>query len=358
MKTHEYQEMTAMPTPNAEVPASATSLLSRRGVLAGLLGLGSGLALGATGEAWAADGIPGTGPIRLVVPYVAGGPADQVARKIAQKLSDRLGRAMIIDNKSGAGGSVGAAYVVRAEPDGSTILYNTSTMAIDPVLRRNLPYDVLRDLTPVTTAVLGPLAILVNPQLPVKNIAELVAYARANPGKLNYGTAGAGSSLHMATEQFALAAGIKLVHVPYKGAGETVVATIANDIQMVIQPMPSALQYAKNSQQLRALAVTTARHSAIWPELPTVAESGVKGLESYDSSIWYQFYLPSKTPKAVVQALNADIRAVLKVPELEQWLQSQGMEALGDTPEQASQRLKSEIQRWAAVARATGIRVD
>ncbi|MES2188468.1 MAG: tripartite tricarboxylate transporter substrate binding protein [Pseudomonadota bacterium] len=324
--------------------------LFRRCLLIGLLGLGL--------HATAADGIPGTGPIRLVVPYVAGGPADLLARKIAQKLGERLHRAIVIDNKSGAGGSVGAAYVVRAEPDGTTILYNTSTMAIDPVLRRNLPYDVLRDLTPVTTAVVGPLAILVNPKVPAKNIAEFVAYAKAHPGKLNFGSAGAGSSLHMATEQFALAAGIKLVHVPYKGGSETLMATIADDIQFAMNPMPSALQYARNGKELRALAVTTRKHSAIWPELPTVAESGVQGLEAYDSSIWYQFYLPSKTPQATVEALNADIRAVLKQPDLDRWLQEQGMEALGDTPEQAGQRLRSEIQRWTEVAKATGIKIE
>jgi tripartite-type tricarboxylate transporter receptor subunit TctC len=344
-----YKETKTMRMMSYRGPKHPTQLL-RRCILIGLLGLGM--------HAWAADGIPGTGPIRLVVPYVAGGPADLVARKIAQKLGERLHRAIIVDNKSGAGGSLGAGYVVRSEPDGTTILYNTSTMAIDPVLRPHLPYDVLRDLTPVTTAVVGSLAILVNPQLPAKNIAEFVAYAKANPGKLNYGSAGAGSSLHMATEQFALAAGIKLVHVPYKGGSETLVATIANDIQFAMNPMPSALQYAKNGKELRALAVTTRKHSAIWPELPTVAESGVRGLETYDASIWYQFYLPSKTPRAIVEALNADIRAVLKLPDLDQWLQGQGMEALGDTPAQASQRLRSEIQRWTEVAKATGIKIE
>jgi tripartite-type tricarboxylate transporter receptor subunit TctC len=306
----------------------------------------------------AANGASGTGAIKLVVPFGAGGPTDQIARKIAQKLSERLGRTIIVDNRVGAGGSIATTAVVRSEPDGATILFNSSAMAIDPVLRRNLPFDVLRDLTPVTTAVVSPLVILVNPQVPAKDISEFVAYAKANPGKVNFGSGGAGSSLHMTTEHFALAAGVKLVHVPYKGGSESIVAAIANNIQVVVNPMPSAIQYAKNGHQLRALAVTTAKRSTNWPELPTVAESGVKGLETFDSSIWYQFYLPSKTPKAIVDSLNSEIRAALQSAEVSQWLQSQGMEALGDTPEQAGQRLQAEIQRWDSVVKKTGLRIE
>jgi tripartite-type tricarboxylate transporter receptor subunit TctC len=309
-------------------------------------------------NAAAASDASGSGPIKLVVPFGAGGPTDQIARKIAQKLSEGLGRTIIVDNKVGAGGSIATTAVVRSEPDGATILFNSSAMAIDPVLRRNLPFDVLRDLTPVTTAVVSPLVILVNPQLPVKNISEFVSYAKAHPGKLNFGSGGAGSSLHMTTEQFALAAGIKLVHVPYKGGSESIVAAIANNIQVVVNPMPSAIQYAKNGHQLRALAVTSAGRSANWPELPTVAQSGVKGLETFDSTIWYQFYVPSKTPKAIVDSLNSNIRAALQSEEVSQWLQSQGMEASGDTPEQAGQRLRSEIERWSSVAKKTGLRIE
>jgi len=309
-------------------------------------------------QATAGSDAPGTGFIKLVVPYAAGGPTDQIARKIAQALGERIGRPIIVDNKTGGGGSIATNSVVRSEPDGATILFNSSAMAIDPVLRRNLPFDVLRDLTPVTTAVVSPLVILVNPQVPAKNISEFVTYAKANPGKVNFGSGGAGSSLHMTTELFALEAGVKLVHVPYKGGGESIVAAIANNIQVVVNPMPSALQYAKNGRQLRALAVTSAKRSPNWPELPTVAESGVKGLEMFDSTIWYQFYVPSKTPNAIVDSLNSNIRTALQSAELSHWLQSQGLEALGDTTAQAAQRLQSEVKRWDSVVKKTGLRID
>jgi len=306
----------------------------------------------------AANETSASGPIKLVVPFGAGGPTDLIARKIAQKLTERLGRTIIVENKSGGGGAIATNAVARSEPDGATILFNSSSMAIDPVLRRNLPYDVLRDLTPVATAVASPLVILVNQQVPATNLAEFVSYAKANPGKVNFGSGGAGSSLHMTTELFAVAAGIKLVHVPYKSGSESIVAAMANNIQVIVNPMTTAIHYAKDGKQLRALAVTTARRSSNWPELPTVAESGVKGLEKFDSSIWYQFYVPSKTSPAIVSALNSDIRIALQSPEVSQWLHSQGMEALGDTPQQASDRLRSEIERWASVAAKTGIRVE
>jgi tripartite-type tricarboxylate transporter receptor subunit TctC len=304
-------------------------------------------------------GTPGTGgPLRLIVPYPPGGPSDLIARRLADRLGERLHRSVLVDNRTGGGGSLAGSFVARAEPDGNTILWNTSTMAIDPVLKPGLPYSVLRDLTPITTAVAGPMAILVNPKLPAKNIAELVAYAKANPGKLNFGTAGAGTSLHLVTEQFMLASGIKMVHIPYKGASQTVVGTISNDVQVLFNPIPTALQYGRTGGELRALAVTTAQRSKIWPELPSVAESGVPGLAGFDASIWYQLYVPSKTPEATVNRLNRDIIAVLNTPEMVQWLREQGMEVLGETPAQARQRLTSEIQRWTEVVRTANIRIE
>lgn len=339
-------------------PAHAGPPSDRRRVLARLGALACGVSIApALGHAQAVADLP-AGSIKLIVPYPPGGPSDLIARRLAERLGDRIKRPLIIDNRSGAAGSLAGSAVVRAEPDGSTILWNTSTMAIDPVLKPRLPYNVTRDLVPITTAVAGPIAILVNPQLPVKTVAELVAYGKAHPGKLNFGTAGAGSSLHLVTEQFMLATGMRMVHVPYKGASQTVVGTISNDVQVLFNPMPTALQYAKASTELRALAVTTAQRSRIWPELPTVAESGVPGLANFDASIWYQLYLPARTPEAIVNRLNLELTAVLKAPDMVQWLGEQGMEVLAESPSQARQRLASEIQRWTEVVQGAGIKLE
>lgn len=319
----------------------------------------AGLLAGVALLAHAADGtIPGTQPIRIVVPYPAGGPADIMGRRVAQRLADRIGRAVIVDNRTGAAGGIGNAFVAHADPDGSTLLLNSSSMSIDPVVKQNLAYNTLRDFIPVTTAAVAPLVVLVNPQLPARNIAELVAYAKANPGKLDYGSSGLGSSLHMVTTQFQLAAGIKMTHIPYKGSSQSVTAAIGNEIQVLFNPLPVALHYARQGKELRALAVTTAKRSPLWPELPTVAESGVPGLAKYDESIWHQFYVPAKTPPAVVNSLNAHLTAILHAPDMVQWLREQGLQARGDTPAEAKQRLTSETQRWTEVVRITGIKAE
>ncbi len=296
-------------------------------------------------------------PLHLIVPYAPGGPSDLMARKLGEKLGSRLKRPVVIDNRAGGGGSIAAGFVARAEPDGNTILWTTSTISIDPVLRPSLPYNVQKDLTPIVTAMIGPLAVLVNPQLPVHNIAELVGYAKTHPGKLNFGSGGIGTSLHMSTEQFMLDAGIKMVHVPYKGASQTVVGAISNDIQLLLNPMPTALQHGK-SGQLRALAVTTPRRSSIWPELPTVAESGIPGLAHYDATLWYALYAPGATPKAIVDRLNHALVASLQDPDMKSFVTEQGMEVLGDTPEQARQRLDREIRQWREVVQAAHIKLE
>jgi tripartite-type tricarboxylate transporter receptor subunit TctC len=346
--------------PALESVAPAVSIAHRRfaGVSSVLFTL---LLAGAAACGWpAAEAlaqVSADAPIHLVVPYAAGGPSDLITRRLAEQMGKQMKRSVIVDNRTGGGGSVATGYVARAEPDGNTILWNTSTMAIDPVLRTNLPYDVVRDLTPVTTAMVGPLAVLINPKLPVHGIAELVAYAKGHPGKLNFGSSGVGTSLHLATEQFMLATGIRMTHIPYKGASQGVVGVISNDIQLLFNPLPTAIQYGR-SGELRALAVTTQHRSSILPDLPTVAESGIPALAHYDASIWYAFFVPSKTPAAVVDKLNASILAVLHDPQTSKWLAEQGMEVLGDTPPQSRKRLSDEIQRWAQVVKTANIKLE
>ena len=231
--------------------------------------------LNASAQGQASDLPPSGKQMKIVVPFSPGGTSDILGRKLAQMLGERLGRTVIVDNRAGAGGSLGTETVARADADGSTILLHSGAIAVDPVLKRNLSYDVQRDLAPVTTAVSGPFALLVSNDLPVKSVAELLAYAKANPGKLNFGTPGIGTSIHLTTEHFKTAAGIDILHVPYKGANLALTAAMANDIQIVIDPLATAKKYAE-SGRLRALAVTTGRRTELWPEMPTLNESGVK----------------------------------------------------------------------------------
>lgn len=292
--------------------------------------------------------------IRIIVPYAAGGTSDILGRKLAQRLGERLGRPVIVENKAGAGGAIGTEATVRADADGTTVLLHSGAIGTEPALKLQLPYDVLRDLAPVTTAVRGPFALLVSPKLPVKSVAELIAYAKAHPGQINFGTPGLGTSVHLASEQFKVAAGIQATHVPYKGAGMALTALMANDVQFIVDPLATAKKFAE-SGKVRALAVTTAHRSDLWPDMPSVAEGGLQG---FDSSVWYGLYVPSKTPAATVRQLNTEFVAILKSGEMVQWLREQGLEPVADSPEQARQWLAKDIQRWKSVVQAAGIKPE
>ncbi|MGE0577882.1 tripartite tricarboxylate transporter substrate binding protein [Reyranella sp.] len=302
----------------------------------------------------AASALPAGKPIKIIVPFAAGGTSDILGRMLAQRLGERLGRTVIVDNRAGAGGSIGTEAAVNGDPDGTTILVHSGAIAVDPSLKRNLSYDVQRDLTPVTTAVVGPFVLLVNPALPVKTTAELVKYAKANPGKLNYGSPGIGSSIHMTTEYFKSLADIDLVHVPYKGAGPALAGAMGNEVQVLFDPLATGKKYAQ-SDKLRALAVSTGKRTDLWPEMPTVAEGGVPG---FDTGVWYGIYVPAKTPKAIVDQLNAEFVAILKSPELAAWLRDQGLEAVANTPAQAKARLAEDIERWARVIKSAGLKTE
>lgn len=308
----------------------------------------------ATGLAANAQNLPADKQMRIIVPYAAGGTSDILGRKLAQALGDKLGRPVIVDNRAGAGGAIGTDATVRADPDGTTILLHSGAIGTEPALKRQIPYDVTRDLAAVTTAVQGPFALLVAPQLPVKSVPELIAYAKANPQRVNFGTPGAGTSVHLASEQFRLAAGIDATHVPYKGAGPALTALMAGDIQFVVDPLATAKKFAE-SGKVRAIAVTTAKRSDLWPTMPTVAEGGLPG---FDSTVWYGIYVPAKTPAETIRLLNNHFVAILKSKEMVEWLREQGLEPVADTPEQARQWLLKDIQRWKSVVQAAGIKPE
>lgn len=299
----------------------------------------------------APSALPSGKQMRIVVPFAAGGTSDILARALAQRLGDRLGRTVIVENRGGAGGSIGTEAVVQADADGTVILIHSGAIAVEPSLQRNPRYDVRRDLAPVTTAVVGPFVLLVNPEVPVNSTADLIKYAKANPGKLNYGTPGVGSSIHVTTEYFKTLAGIDLVHVPYKGAGPALVAAMSNEIQVLFDPLATGKKYAETGK-LRALAVSSGRRTDLWPEMPTISEGAVPG---FDTGVWYGIYVPAKTPRAVVDQLNAELVAILKQPEFVAWLRDQGLQPVADTPEQAKERLSQDVERWAGVVKAAGI---
>lgn len=311
-------------------------------------------AAAALGTSAQAQSIPAGKQMRIIVPYSAGGTSDILGRKLAQQLGERLGRQVIVDNKAGAGGSIGTEATVRADADGTTILLHSGAIATEPSIKPKLPYDVSKDLAAVTTVVRGPFALVVSNELPVKSVAELMAYAKANPGKVNFGTPGMGTSVHFASEYFKTMAKVPLTHVPYKGASAALTALMGNEVQMVIDPLATAKKYAE-AGKIRALAVTTAQRSSLWPQMPTVAEGGVPG---FDTAVWYGMYVPAKTPAPIVEMLNKEIVGILKSDDMRKWLSNEGLEPVGDTPAQSQAFLREDIERWKVLAKSAGIQPE
>ena len=301
-----------------------------------------------------AQEIPAGKQIRIVVPYSAGGTSDILARKLAQQLGTLMARPIIVENKAGAGGTIATDFVVRSDPDGTTLLLHSGAIATEPVIKAKLPYDVNKDLAAVTTVVRGPFALLVSNSLPVKTVPELIAYAKANPGKVNFGTPGIGTSVHFASEYFKAATQAPLTHVPYKGASASLTALMSDEIQVDIDPLATAKKYA-DAGKVRAIAVTTAQRTNLWPQMPTVAESGVPG---FDTAVWYGMYVPAKTPPAIVQKLNKAMVTVLQADDMRKWLNDEVLESVADTPAHAQAFLASDIERWKALAKTAGIKAE
>ena len=294
-------------------------------------------------------------PLRLIVPFPPGGGNDILARSVGQRLAETIGQQVIVDNRGGAGGLIGAELAAKAVPDGYTIfLASIGNLAFMPALHAKLPYDPVRDFAPLTLLATSAFIMVVNPSLPAKSVKELIALARAKPGQLNYGSSGQGSSLHLTGEIFKLATGADLVHVPYKGSAPALTDLIAGQVQILFGTMPPTLPHVK-SGKLRALGVSGAKRSVAAPEVPTIAEAGVPGFEVLN---WYGIVAPSKTPAAIVQRLNGELVKTLKAPEMIESLGTQGLEAAGGTPERFGVFIKSEMAKYAKVIKAAGIRAE
>jgi len=293
-------------------------------------------------------------PITMVVPFPPGGPTDLVARVLAQKLAEQLGQAIVVDNRPGANSNLGAAFVAKAPADGYTLLYNTSAVTLSPALYKNLAYDVQRDLAPVALTAVVPLALVVANHVPAANVRDFIAYARANPGKLSYGSAGNGNITHLGAFQFVKATGIDAVHVPYKGSAPADVDLAAGQIQFMTETVNSVMPFVKD-KRVKMLAVTTARRISVAPDVPTLAEAGVPG---FDLGAWQGLMVPARTPQAVIDRLHAEVVKALQSPDVLARLAQQGTEPLGSTPAEYAAYLKAELARWARVVKESGVTLE
>lgn len=293
-------------------------------------------------------------PVRVVVGLAPGGGTDIQTRLIAQKLSDPLGRSFVVENRTGAGGTVAYAWVAKAPADGYTLLGVASGYSITPAVFSRLSYDPVKDFAPISLAIEAPILLLVHPAVPAKNVQELIALAKARPNALDFGSAGHGTSNHMAMELFKRMAGVRLVHVPYKGTGQALADLLAGQIPVLFGNILSCLPYVK-AGRLRALAVTSSKRSAAMPEAPSIAEAGVPG---YNTTTWHGWLAPAGTPTAIVQRLSSEIAKVVKSPEVMEKMSGDGGEAVGSTPEQFTRHLVAEIARWRKVVKETGVRVE
>ena len=294
-------------------------------------------------------------PIRLIIPFPPGGSTDILGRSLAQKLSEAWGQQVLVDNRGGAGGTIGADLAAKAPADGYTLLMgHIGTLAVNVSLYPKLSYDPVRDFAPVSLVALVPNVLVVHPALPVKNVTELIAYAKANPGKLNYSSGGNGSAAHLAVEYFKLQTKTEIVHVPYKGTGPSVTDLIAGQVSMTMTGAPAVMPHVQ-SGRIRALGVSSPQRIPALAQIPTVAESGVPG---FDATQWYGVVAPVGTPKDIVARLNAEIRKIMQSKEMLERLNTEGAISAAGTPEQFDAYIKSEIARWGAVVKAAGMKAD
>jgi len=294
-------------------------------------------------------------PIRLVVPFPPGGGNDTVARAIAQEASPALGQPIVVDNRPGAGGIVGAQEAARAAPDGYTLfLGGVGSHAVNPNVHPKLPYDAVKDFAPITLVASAPSVLVVHPSVPARDIAEFAAYARANPGKLNYASNGNGSSSHMAAVLYETNAGVKMTHIPYKGVGPALTDLMSGRIELMFNSIVAILPHIQ-AGKLRALAVTSKNRSSLLPDVPTIAESG---WPEYEAGSWYGILAPAGTPPAVIDRLHAEIVKSLKSAEVGKRLAGEGAEIIGSTPQEFAAHIKAELGRMREAVRAGGIKLE
>ena len=294
-------------------------------------------------------------PIRVVVPFAAGGTSDLIGRTIGQALGGKLNTSVVIDNRPGAGGNIGSDLVAHASPDGYTLLLGTvATHGINASLYKSMVFDPVKDFSPISLVASSPSVLEVNAALPIKSVHDLIAYAKSNPGKLNFGSAGNGSSHHLAGELFSTMAGVKMTHVPYRGTAAAVTDTIAGEVQVIFDTLPSAMPFIK-SGQLRPLAVSSAKRDPALPDLPTLAESG---LPNYEVGSWYGLLAPAGTPPAIVETLSKSVAEIVSRPAIKQKLIEQGATPIGSTPIEFSAHIDRELKKWAPVVKASGAQID
>ena len=300
-----------------------------------------------------AEGYPDK-PIRIIVPYPPGGFNDTLARTLGQKLTEKWGQPVIVDNRPGGGTTIGTNLAAKSAPDGYTLLIVSFAFAVNPALYASLPYDTGRDFVPIVFAASTPNLLVVNPELPVKSVKELIALAKSKPGKLNYASAGNGSSNHLSMELFKSLTGVDIVHVPYKGSAPAVTDLIGGQVDLMFDNVPNVLQQVK-AGKLRALAVSSKERSPFIKELPAVAESGVPG---FDVSVWFGVVAPAGAPQSVIAKLNAEINSILKLPEIRHTFNNQGVETAGGTPGDFSAFVAAQTIKWAKVVKDSGTKAE
>ena len=293
-------------------------------------------------------------PIRLVVGFTPGGGVDINARLLGPKLTEYMGQQVIVDNRPGAGTNIANEYVAKSAPDGYTLLINTAAVAINMALYKTVPFDTLRDFTPISVFSQSPNILVVHSSVPVKSVKELVALAKSKPGALNYSSAGSGTTQHLAAELFKLRTGVNIVHVPYKGSAPSLTALIGGEVSLTFANIPAIYQHVK-SGRLRPLASAGPKRSELMPEVPIMAEAGVKGVEVV---VWYGVLAPTGTPKDIINTLAGNIRKAAFSPDTKQKLVDQGAEPVGSTPEEFAKLLREEVTKWAEVVKASGAKAD
>jgi tripartite-type tricarboxylate transporter receptor subunit TctC len=293
-------------------------------------------------------------PVKLVIPYPPGGIGDTLARELATQLATRLGQSVVVESKPGASQMIGAEYVAKSAPDGYTIfLGSLSSLVLNINAHKSMPYDPFRDFAPVSMFFSTPLYLVVNPQLPVKSVAEFISYAKAHPGKISFGSIGTGSSLHLAGEMFKLAADIDMLHVPYKGSVPAVTDLLGGQIQAIFDAPTSSLPQVR-AGKLRVLGVTSVQRASGTPDVPAISET----LPGYDASFWFAIVAPAGTPSAIVNRLSTEINEILKIPALRERYRNNGVELIGSTPEGLAAQMQADLPRWSTIQRQAGVKPE
>jgi tripartite-type tricarboxylate transporter receptor subunit TctC len=293
-------------------------------------------------------------PVRIIVPFAPGGPTDVMARLLGQHLSEAFGKQFVVENHAGAGGNIGMGNAARAAPDGYTLLVSSSSYVVNPSLYAKIPYDPYKDFIPITNAGVSPNILVANPSVPAKSVSELVTYIKANPGKVNFASPGAGTTPHLSGELFKLSLGLDLVHVPFTGAGPAIQSTVAGHTPIAFAAMPPATALVKDGK-LRGLALTAKARSPALPDVPTMAEAGIKDQEA---DTLQGVFVPAGTPKEIVDKLYAEIVKIVRRPDVKEHFQKIGFEPVGNTQAEFSAQIKAEIEKWAKVIKDAGIKAE